>query len=469
MELRDYLQLARRQWRIILTCTVLAVTAALVLTLEATPRYTAAIKLFVSSGTSQDPTTVYEGSAFIEQRAKSYAALLKSSRVAGAVIRDLRLRTTPEQLQSEIGTEVFPETVMLRATVTDPSPVRAQRIANALGRELADLVSDLETSGRSGPAPVKVTLVDPADLPREPTSPRPVLNLLSGLGAGLLAGFGVTVIREQLDRSIKTSEGLGELTGAPVLGVIGHDPKAGKRPLVVHLDPHSARAEAFRQLRTSLQFIDVGDHPKRIVVTSCNPGEGKSTTVSNLAIALAQAGQRVIVVDADLRRPRLDEYLGIEGAAGLTDVLIGRAELDDVLQPWGDQRMWVLPGGQLPPNPSELLGSSRMADLVDRLGTRADVVLFDVPPLLPVTDAVVLARVCDGAVLVARYAGTHQQQARRAAIRLADVDVRLLGAVLNMVPVKGTDLYQDAYAYPPEQLAPHAAAVSAVSSGDGPG
>jgi capsular exopolysaccharide synthesis family protein len=473
VELRDYLLLARRQWWIILGSALLAVAGALVVTLEMTPQYTAAVRLFVSSGEDQKPSAVYQGSTYIEQRAKSYAVLLQSRRITTAVIRDLGLRIRADELQSRVHTEVVPDTVMLKATVTDPSPARAQRIANAMGRELSALVSDLESPTDGNPAPVKVTLVDSAEVPTAPSSPRPVLNVLAALGAGLLLGFGFTVTREQLDRTVKSSERLGELTGAPTLGVIGHDPKAGKRPLVVHVESNSPRSEAFRQLRTSLQFIDIGQDTKRIVVTSCKPREGKSTTVCNLAITLAQAGQRVIAVDADLRRPRLSDYLGIEGAAGLTDALIGRADLDDVLQPWGDLPLQVLPSGQTPPNPSELLGSAQMSDLIDQLGKRADIVLFDAPPLLPVTDAVVLGRSCDGALLITHYGSTHQPQIRQAAVRLADVDVRLFGTVLNMVPTKGTDLYQQEYRYhrdylaaAPAQPAPPAPLVTAGAAGD---
>lgn len=459
MEFRDYLLLARRRWWIIVVSALLAVAGTLGATRLMTPQYAATIKLFVSSGSAQDPSVVYQGGAFTQQRAKSYADLLESQRIAAAVVRDLGLRMTPRELQSRVKTEIVPDTVMLRATVVDPSPVRAQQVANALGQELSLLVENLERSNAQGPAPVRVTLVDPADLPREPASPQPIRNLLCALGVGLLLGFGFTVARERLDRSVKSIDTLGELADAPTLGVIGHDAKAGKRPLVVHLDSYAPRSEAFRQLRTNLQFIDVGVATKRIVVTSCKPGEGKSTTVSNLAITLAQAGQRVVVVDADLRRPRLHDYLGIEGAAGLTDVLIGRAGVDEVLQPWGDLPMRILPSGPIPPNPSELLGSARMAELLDELSNRADIVLFDAPPLLPITDAVVLARLCDGAVLIARYGSTHREQIRRAVAMLADVDARLLGTLLNMVPTKGADAYhygyaQTSYDHRPRPLAP---------------
>lgn len=455
MELRDYLLLLRRRWRIILIAVLLSVTAAAVVTYRMTPHYTASVKLFVSPGGLRDPLAVYQGGHFAEQRTKSYADLMRSHRVLDAVVRRLDLPTTPERLQRRVATEVVPDTVMFKATVSDPSPERAARIADALAAELIAFVERLERPASGSGAPVRVTLIDPATTPVTPAYPRPLYNLLGALAAGLLAGFGVAVARERLDRSVKSAERLTELTGAPTLGVVCYDAKAPKLPLITHLEPRSARTEAFRQLRTGLLFVDAEAAARSIVVTSCRAAEGKSTTVSNLAISLAQTGRRVVLVDADLRRPCLAGYLGIEGAAGLTDVLVGRAVLTDVLQPWGDLPLRVLPSGPIPPNPSELLGSARMRTLLGHLTANADVVLFDAPPSLPVTDAVVLARQCDGAILVVRQGVTTEDQIRRVTGMFADVDARLLGAVLNMVPSKGPDAdpYGYGYGYPVAEAA----------------
>ena len=174
-----------------------------------------------------------------------------------------------------------------------------------------------------------------------------------------------------------------------------------------------------------------------MVVTSPSAEEGKSTTSCNLAITLAQAGLRTILVEADLRRPRVADYMGLEGAVGLMSVLSGLATLEDALQPWGRNAMWVLASGPLPPNPSEVLGSHQMIDLLKSLDDRADVVVFDSPPLLPVTDAAVLARLTDGAVLVVRHGSTRKEQVTRALEALQNVDAKLLGTVLNRAPGQG--------------------------------
>lgn len=180
-------------------------------------------------------------------------------------------------------------------------------------------------------------------------------------------------------------------------------------------------------------------------MTSSLPGEGKSSTASNLAIALTQAGWRVILVDADLRRPRIPDYLGIEGGVGLTDVLIERAELSEVIQSWGRDDLSVLPSGPVPPNPSELLGSQQMLRLLTRLTDEYDMVIIDAPPLLPVTDAAALAAVCDGALLVARFGKSRREHLARAVDLLASVNARLLGSVLNFAPMRGGDAYGYGY------------------------
>jgi capsular exopolysaccharide synthesis family protein len=177
------------------------------------------------------------------------------------------------------------------------------------------------------------------------------------------------------------------------------------------------------------------------------PEEGKTTTAANLAITLAQAGVRVCLVEADLRRPRLGGYLGLETAAGVTSVLIGKARLSDVIQHWGDQGIDVLASGPVPPNPSELLSTHAMADLLHELEERYALVIIDAPPLLPVTDAAVLANLASGAILVIRHGKTKREQVRRAIEAFRAVDTHLYGIVFNMVPSRGPDAYYYGYAY----------------------
>ena len=272
-----------------------------------------------------------------------------------------------------------------------------------------------------------------------------MLNLALGLLVGLAIGIAAAVLRETLDTTVKGMDDVLATTGAAPLAILAHDDDVPVRPLVVQVGSQSPRAEAFRQLRTNLQFADIDTPLRSLVVTSSIAGEGKSTIACNLAITLAQAGVRTFIVEADLRRPKLAGYLGVEGAAGLTSVLMSAASLDDVLQPWGRHPLWVLPSGPLPPNPAEILGSHQMRDLLKSLQDKADIVVIDAPPLLPVTDSAVIARVTDGALLVIEARRTKREQVSRSLAALRNVDAKVLGTVLNKAPARGPDA--DTYGY----------------------
>lgn len=441
MDLRDFIRLLRRRWHVVLALTLIGIGGAVGITESTTPMYQASVQTFVSLRDADGTSSAYQDNLFSQARVKSYAKLVDSPSVTASVIHDLTLSLSPEQLASRISASVPVDTVLVDITVRDSSPTRARDMANAVGARFAKVIGRLEAPAAGKPSPVSVTVVRPADLPRTPVSPRVPLNLGLGLVVGVGLGIGLAVLREALDTSVKTREDLQALTGSGALGVIGYDRRAKTNPLITQLDSRSPRSEAFRGLRTNLRFVDVDAPPKVVVLTSCVSAEGKSTTTCNLGLTMASAGMRTIVVEADLRSPSVADYMGLEGAVGLTDVLSGGARLDDVLQQWGDLPLQVLASGELPPNPSELLSSAQMVDLLAQLRKRADFVLVDTPPVIPVTDAAVLARECDGAILVVRYGRADKELVRRAMDSLDKVGTRLLGTVLTMTPMKGKQGY----------------------------
>ncbi|OUC97981.1 polysaccharide biosynthesis tyrosine autokinase [Streptosporangium minutum] len=448
--LLHYVRLARRNWPLILLALIISVAAALVVTMNTPPKYVASTSMLVSGHDREGSlSTAYQAGVLSAQRVKSYANLLTSRRVVSQITGEEDV----ERLQSNITAEAIPDTVLLRATVTDTDAARAARLANALGATFTRLISQLERPTPKSRATIKVTVVDQADVPKKPVSPRPLVNLALALVIGLSVGVGSLVLRDYLDTTIKTSEVLQDATKSSILGIIGYERAARRHPLIIRNDGRSSRSEAFRALRTNLQFIGVDRQPKSLVVTSCLPGEGKSSISANLAITLAQAGWRVILVDGDLRRPRIPSYLGIEGATGLTDVLIDKTRLKDVIQTWGQPGLSVLPSGQIPPNPSELLGSEGMRAVLGELVDSYDMVIIDAPPLLPVTDAVALAALCDGALLVARYGKTRREHIARAAGMLSSINARVVGTVLNFVPAKTNRHYGYDYDYDTEAKA----------------
>ena len=446
MDLRDYLRLLRKRWRslVITMLVVLGLAAAVTI---ATPRtYAATTQFFVSTVSDETAGALAQGNTFTQQRVKSYAQVLQTPRVLQPVVDELGLGTTPETLANRVTATIPVDTVLIDVTVTADSADEATAIARAIDAEFPAAIADLEQV-REGSSPVKVTVVREAVAKPGPVSPKPAQNLALGLVLGLLVGFGVAMLREVLDVSIDSEDDLAAVTESPVLGRIGYDDDAASRPLVVQVETHSPRAEAFRALRTNLRFVDAATHPRSIVITSSIPGEGKSTTTANLALTLAYAGAKVCVIGADLRRPRLLEYLGMEDAVGLTDILIGRAATEDVVQQFADSSLWVIGSGPVPPNPSELLGSDAMRTLIEELEATYDYVLIDASPLLPVTDAAVLATVVGGVLLVVGADRANRDHVRRSLESLAAVNANLLGVVFNRMPIKTGHGYYGSYHY----------------------
>lgn len=466
MSAREYLLLLRKRWRFVAACLLVGVGGAVAVNAIATPKYTASIQLFVSAKSdASDLANLAQGGQFTQERVQSYADIVNSPEVASAVAAQLNNGLSAKQTADEVSASAPLNTVLVNVDVIDSSPSRAQAIANAVGDEFSSFVDTLETPDGSSSSPVKVSVVKRASLPTTPSSPRKDLNLALGFLIGLVAGVGAAVLRETLDTTVKDPERTRDDLGLPVLGSISYDPTAKSRPLIAQLDPHSTRAEAFRKLRTNLRFIDIDHAPRSILFTSSIPEEGKTTTATNLAIALAQTGMRILLVEADLRRPRIASYLGTEGAVGLTSVLIGQAELADAVQEWAGgsgQPLNVLPSGPVPPNPSELLGSRGMADLITACESTYDLVIVDAPPLLPVTDAAVLATITSGTVVVARHGHCRRDQLTRAVGGLRSVDATIFGVVLTLTPRKGSDAHYYAYnSKSPTKTAPNATDVGA--------
>ncbi|WP_457946052.1 polysaccharide biosynthesis tyrosine autokinase [Pseudarthrobacter sp. alpha12b] len=445
MELKDYWRVFRRNWMVVVSGALLGVLAAGAATILMRPSYQSDTKLFVALQNSETVTELQQGNAFTQARVQSYVKTVKTPVVLQPVIETLGLHTTPVALAGKITAASEVSTVLISISVTDESPVQAAAIAQAVSNSLINAVGELERPSTGGTSPVKLSIITPATAPVSPTSPNAKLNLALGALIGLALGFGVATLRALLDTRIRGEDDVRRVSAAPVLGGLNFDPDATKKPLLTQTAPQSPRAESYRQLRTNLQFAHVSHESKTVLVTSSVPGEGKSTTATNLAIALAQSGQSVALVDADLRRPMVAEYLGLERGAGLTTALIGAADLGDLLQPWGSDNLYVLAAGQVPPNPSELLGSLRMKQLITELESDFDAVVIDAPPLLPVTDAAVLAQQAGGVVVVVGAMKVRTTELQKALDALDMVKADLLGIVLNRLPAKGPDAYSYSY------------------------
>lgn len=445
MDLRDYLRILRRNWILIVAATLASLLVGGGMSVLAKPSYTADTQLFVAIQNSGSVQELQQGNTFSQARVQSYVKTVSSPLVLQPAIDALGLETTPAVLSNSVKAGSDLNTVLINISVEDSSPVRAAATAEAVASSLIRAVDSLEKPKTGGTSPVSLSIIKPAVAPEAPSSPNTRLNLLLSLLVGLTLGVGLAVLRTTLDTRIRGEADMRRVTDAPLLGGISFDADAARKPLLTQAATQSPRAESFRQLRTNLQFANVSGHAKTVLVTSSLPGEGKSTTATNLAIALAQAGETVCLIDADLRRPMIGDYLGIDRSAGLTTALVGVADVNDLLQPWGDDSLYVLTSGQIPPNPSELLGSADMKQLLVRLEQAFDIVIIDAPPLLPVTDAAVLSQHVGGVVVVVGTQKLRHQDLAKSLSSLEMVGSNVLGVVLNRLPAKGPDAYSYSY------------------------
>jgi capsular exopolysaccharide synthesis family protein len=439
--------MAQRRWLTIVVFFLLALIGAGAITYTMTPQYESEAKVYVSTEVSGDTTSALSANYIAIQRVQSYAQLATSREMMQRVISRLKLNVTPGGLAGQISSSVIEQTSIIDLKIQDENASTAQEIAKAESEVLTEFLSEVETPFGKSSSPIKATIVSPASYDGKQVSPKVVLNLLIGAVLGLVIGVAMALVRDLLDTTVSSADDVEKTLDAPVLASIQYDGDVPKHPLLTEAASHSSRVEAFRLLRTNLQFLDIDTRPRSLVITSAIPSEGKTSTATNLAIALAQTGLRVLLVDGDLRRPKVASVLGLERSVGLTTVLVGRSELQDSIQKHTDSGIFFLASGPIPPNPTEVLQSRAAQELFDRVSQMFDMVIIDGPPLLPVSDAAIMARDVDGAILVVRHGKTTKEQLRQASVRLAQVDATLLGVTVNMTPKRGGKSYGYGYGY----------------------
>lgn len=442
MELVDYLRVLRRRWALIALAAFVCAGSAVGFSLQQTPVYEATTRLVVSGSAGGSAADEVAQRQLAVQRATSYAQFASTPPVVDETVESAGL--DPQAGRPEVTGTADGAAPFLTVTVVDAEPERAAAVANAFAEVLPTAVARLE--GASGTGQARLTVLSAASTPQDPVRPKPVRNGGIGLALGLMLGVGSAFLKEALDRSYKAVEQLEDETGLSVLGVVPQELAGVSLPTLTH--PTSNRAEAYRTVRTNVQFAGPPHSLKTILVTSATAAEGKTTLTTNLAVAFAATGQSVVLVDGDLRRRQVGKAFGLEDEGpGLAGVLAGWAPLDEALRTVETARLAILPGGSTPENPSELLGSARMAELLKELGQLFEVVLVDSPPVLPVTDPLVLAVNATGVVLVVRLGETSRERLRRTIGSLQKLDVPLLGLAANGAVASQDPAYGYGYAY----------------------
>lgn len=430
MELSFYVGMLRRNWLLLTLVIVVCVSGAAAAAAVQTPMYTASSTLVATidevEGASVDEASQRQ---LATQRASTLAQFATTAPVQLAAIeaaaRETRL---PAHVPALISASADGASPFLTITVTDPSPQWAQAVANAYRTAMPAALSPIDPAVAS--AARQLTNLTPAAVPGQPSSPNWSTYLLLGLLLGVVLGVGVVLLKESLDRQITEPEDVGRALGLPVLGAVPQeDPK---RALPMRSAPHSARAEAYRSVLANLPFLNSADElPQSVMITGTAAGEGVSTLSANLAVAWARSGRQVLLVDANLRDPRLHEIFDVPAVPGLSEVLAGEATLEDVTHVLDGGALRLVTAGALPDDPVERLTNARASDLFAHLGKGSDVVVFDTPPVVPVADALFLARHVSVALLTARVRLTKKDELRRAGDALFQVRAPLTGVVVN--------------------------------------
>ncbi|MGH2662866.1 MAG: polysaccharide biosynthesis tyrosine autokinase [Actinomycetota bacterium] len=522
--LRTYLAILRVRRRWVIGATVLGVAASLLYSFLQTPMYEAQAKVLVRPVTLSPA----ELTAPVPPNLETERGLAASVTVADRVVDELQLSESPHDLVASLQVDVVTGSDFLSIRYEHTDPVEAQRLAQAFAEAYLDFRRDqaidsvlaasgtieqriqklngkvirlnrrlLDLRGRSDGTTLEARkntaigqiavleqqlselvvpenlqvgqVIEPASVSASPTSPDYPRNVALALFAGLATGIALAFIRERLDDRLRNREDFESHAGTPVLAVV---PKVGgwkrrKEARLITVDePRSAASEAYRTLRTSFTFAASRTEIRSVLITSPQVEEGKTTTAANLGVVLAQTGKRVILVDADVRRPRLHKFFPAENEKGLTDVLAEEADASDVLAESGITNLRLLPCGPLPGTPTELLSSNRMGEVLEELRQSSDFVIVDTAPVLAAADATILATFADGILLVADAARATRGSVSHARDQLDQVNANVLGAVLNnfdLSKARAYPYYQYYYAYRYEAEEPKSSRLRAAS------
>ena len=436
--LTTYLDVLRSRWWVVVLGPVVGFAVALGVTVGTTPTYEAEARVFVNIPAAQGIQEALQGVQLSAQLMASYQELVESRTASDAIARRPDVDLSAAEINRSVSATLETPALIIRIRARSEDPEQAQIVADAAAAELQDIIGDLET-GRENP--IEGRIVETARVPTSPSEPRPVANILFGLLIGLGAGIGLAVLWHALDTRVRSVEETERLAAAPVLVDV---PLARDMDPASVFAPNSPLSENYRSLRTSLRFAALGTPVRTLVITSPASGEGKTTTAVNFATACARAGERVVLVDCDLRRPTLHERLGGDAAPGLAELLTGERDRKEVVRT-AEANLRVITAGSAATNPAELLGSTAMRDLLADLSANSTLVILDTPPVCAVTDAVLLSAFCDAVCLVVQWGRTRRRDLVTAERKLSAVGARTIGCVIN----KDRSSTNRAYLYSP--------------------
>jgi capsular exopolysaccharide synthesis family protein len=441
MNIHDYIGAIRKNWIVVAVLTLLGAGAGYGYAQTMPDMYRSTASAYASTVTGETTGELVQGSTYVQGLVQSYATMATTEYVLLPVIKKLDLEVSPKDLAKSISVDSRLNTVIIDISVVNGDPVEAQEIASAVTRSLAQAVADISSRGEENISPVELTIISPATAPVAPFSPDTRMIVAIGAAIGLLLGLAWAVLRQLVDTRIRSQKDIELVTDSPILAEIGRGSRDMGLAQTIRTTPNGPTAEGFRGLCMSLAFADVDKPVSAVVVTSAMPGEGKSSVSLGLAVSLAESMGRVLLIDADLRKPSIADHTGLDGSVGLTSVLLGSATVDDAVQQWGVPGLDILVAGTIPPNPNQLLASDTMRATLAELKKHYDFVVIDTSPLIPVTDPLWLIHETDGAIVVARNGKTRRPELSKAMATLGSIGARVLGVVANDVKGHTRDTY----------------------------
>lgn len=441
MTIADLLQAVRKHLVAAVVTFVVVVTAVAAYTFLTPPKYTATAQLFATystQGESQNSSEMNSGATYLSTQIKTYPQLVKTESVLDPVIKELGLGVTADELAAEVTATNPSNTFIVDISVVDADAGQSARIANSVAKNLSKQISSTLYTDESAKSPIQLTLVQKARTPESPSTPKVGLYLASGVVLGLILAVGIALLLDMINTRVEGSSDVRELTQASSLGSVQRSELLDEPRPVVISQPSSKEAEEFRRIRTNISFLAPSekDRGHLLVFTSTRPSEGKTTTATNTAAAIAEIGKSVLLIDADLRHPSVAKEMGIEGHVGLSHILSAQATPRDVVQKYWKQNLHVLPAGKRPANASVLLNSEIMVDLVEQALTQYDYVIIDTAPLSVANDAAVFGRMAHGVVLVVGRHVAEKKDLQDQTTALKEADVPILGFVLNYADAK---------------------------------
>lgn len=435
MSVLDYLRSIGRSWIAVLALTVLGAVGGFVASSLSPDLYRSNSALLLTSDRGGSTSELVQGNTYVQNLVATYVLLANSELVLQPVIDELNLDTTSQALSTTVSASSPLNTVIIDISVVSRDRELAQSIAASVTKSLTQVVTDdVSPTSVDGTPTVRLTTIQSATLPRFPFEPNTRLDVLLGALVGLVLGVAFAVVRSLLWQTVRTPDDVAQVTTAPVVGEVVATARDATLPRAILTEPLGIEAESLRSFAANLNFLKVGEQLRSFVITSASSGESKSSLVTALGIALAESGKRVLIVDADLRHPSLADLTQLEGAVGLTNVLLGSITLSEGVQPWALPELHVLTAGTVPPNPGQVLASEAMKRFLDDAQESYDVVVVDSAPLLSVTDAKWLGHMSDGALIATRYERTSVRALRKVVEAMESATVPVLGVAITRMP-----------------------------------